>query len=557
MLGTQQSLQKEPGVFLSVAIQEGPPEHEVGSQEYRRRLRHLLSGEERGPSEKIQAILALGTEWLGAENGHLTRIDPAEGTHRIVEVSGPHPKIRRGATTDLSETYCRKVVAGGDGLAVGRAEEQGWKEDPAYEEFGLSTYLSAKVLVHGHLYGTVCFVDREPREEPFREEEAGALELIVRAISQVLERSRHAERLRDMTVRLKALSEGSPDMIYVHDEAGNLIDPNSRLLEKTGYEEAQLRGMKVWDFDASIGPEEARRRWEEMEVGETRRREGRFQRADGSTFPVEIHLRRLDLEDGAEFLAISRDVTERKERERQLREAKEKAEKAARLKTAMLANMSHELRTPMTSITGFSEMLKERLEGREREFADRIHQSGRRLSRTLDSVLHLSRLEAGSYDLKREPVRLDQLVQQTVRLLEMEAEEKSIELETKTGPARGHWNEAAIQHIAENLVENAVKFTPEGGRVELRVREEKEEAVLEVEDTGIGMDPGRVQEMFEPFVQESEGVGREYEGTGLGLSIVDRFVEAHGGTIEVDTEEDEGTCVAVRLPKATGETPPS
>lgn len=111
-------------------------------------------------------------------------------------------------------------------------------------------------------------------------------------------------------------------------------------------------------------------------------------------------------------------------------------------------------------------------------------------------------------------------------------------------------NEEALTRITENLLENAIKFTPEGGRAEVRAWEE--EAVLEVEDTGIGISEEALSEVFKAFKQESEGFGRDYEGSGLGLSIVKKLTEALGGTIDVKTEKREGSCFTVRLPRTGG-----
>jgi PAS domain S-box-containing protein len=134
----------------------------------------------------------------------------------------------------------------------------------------------------------------------------------------VTERERRERRLRETTARLKALFEESPDMINSHDTEGNIIDPNPHLCEETGYDEAELTGMKVWDLDQSIAPEEAHSLWEGMERGERRKFEGIYRRKDGSTFPVEIHVRRLDLSDSVRFVVISRDISERKRRESDL-----------------------------------------------------------------------------------------------------------------------------------------------------------------------------------------------------------------------------------------------
>jgi PAS domain S-box-containing protein len=242
---------------------------------------------------------------------------------------------------------------------------------------------------------------------------------------------------------------------------------------------------------------------------------------------------------------------DRLDREETLIEAKEQAEEAARLKASMMANMSHEIRTPLTSVIGFAEILAERLEGELGTFAQRAHRSSNRLMKTLESVLELSRLEAGTFDLNRESVQLSVVVESTVERLRPEARRKGLSL-TADLPDRevtGLLNEEAVRRILENLLENAIKFTPDGGAVEVRLRRDEEEIVLEVEDTGVGISEEAIPEIFEAFKQESEGLDREYEGSGLGLSIVQEMTGALGGTLEVETEKGEGSRFTVRLPR--------
>jgi PAS domain S-box-containing protein len=257
------------------------------------------------------------------------------------------------------------------------------------------------------------------------------------------------------------------------------------------------------------------------------------------------------------FNGLLLEITERKEAENQLRAAKREAEEASEVKTAMLANMSHEVRTPLTSILGFSELLKDRLSGRLQGFARRTYESSRQLSETLKSILQLSKLEAGAAALERDTVSLTEVVWETIEMLEPKANEKSIriEVECPEAPLRGLWNEDAMRRIVRNLVENAIKFTPRGGRVEVRAQKDGAEAVLEVEDTGIGIRQDLIPDIFQAFRQESEGLDREYGGSGLGLSIVDHLVREHDGTIEVQTEKGKGTCFTVRVPTSSGETP--
>jgi len=224
----------------------------------------------------------------------------------------------------------------------------------------------------------------------------------------------------------------------------------------------------------------------------------------------------------------------------------------------MLANVSHEIRTPITSINGFAEILMESLEGRMGTFAERIYESGQRLMETLDSVLMIFRLKAGLQDLNQAQVRLGQTVEEAAEVIPPEARKKRIDLRVGIEQdVEGTFSPASVRRIAENLLENGVKFTPAGGQVTARIREEAGTAVLEVEDTGVGIDEEALSTTFEPFRQASEGQGREHEGTGLGLAVTKKIIGQMWGSINVETEEGRGSRFTVRLPqaeKASGET---
>jgi PAS domain S-box-containing protein len=250
-------------------------------------------------------------------------------------------------------------------------------------------------------------------------------------------------------------------------------------------------------------------------------------------------------------LCIGIEIEERKAYEQQLRRAKQAAVEADQLKTSMLANMSHELRTPLTSIIGFSEILIDRLDGRLHDFAERVYQSSTRLMDTLDSVLHLSKLEADTHETETEPVALNGCLERTVRLLAPQADEEDLQLTTRLpeDPVHVEATEDAVHRIAQNLLKNALKFTPSEGTVTARVQPHPSTAQLVVEDTGVGISDAFQQQIFESFTQESNGKDRSYEGSGLGLTITKRLVDTLDGSIDIKSEKGEGTRVTVSLPR--------
>jgi signal transduction histidine kinase len=255
-------------------------------------------------------------------------------------------------------------------------------------------------------------------------------------------------------------------------------------------------------------------------------------------------------------LVLLTDITERKRREEQLRAAKEQAEAASRMKSALLTNMGHELRTPLASMIGYAEAIDDEspscAEGLVTDFAQSIAQSGRRLVDTLDGVMTLAKLEAGEMELGSDSVAPGGTLQQVADELKARAHEAAVDLEVVLcDPAiRVQASAEGMEIVLRHLVTNAIKFTEAGGTVWMRVRTEDDAAVIEVEDTGIGIKPDVVPTLFEPFRQASEGLRREYEGTGVGLAVVQRAVDQMGGSIQVETAPGEGACFAVRLPRA-------
>ena len=243
-------------------------------------------------------------------------------------------------------------------------------------------------------------------------------------------------------------------------------------------------------------------------------------------------------------------VLVRIEREQQLKATKQKAEEASRLKSALLANMSHEIRTPLTSIIGFAGLLESNLSGQDARYAELVHHGGERLMDTLDSVLQLSKLEAGVIEPSSDDIDLVAKAREAVELYRQRAETARIALhfEPATESLVGAWDATAVHRVLSNLLSNALKFTPEGGTVTVGVHEHDERAVVTVTDTGIGIGDEFRTRLFDAFTQESDGLEREHEGSGLGLAIVSRLVDLLDGEIDVESTKGEGTCFRVVLP---------
>jgi len=238
--------------------------------------------------------------WAGADQEYFERLDMA--------VSDDAP----GRQAPGGRAYHDREVA----------VSQDIRNDPQYEQWrdaalerGFESLAVVPLEYEDTLYGLLAVFASRPYA--FDDAETNLLTGLGDDIAHALNAQETRADLRQTASRLEALFDQSPDMINVHDADGNLIEPNPKLCERTGYDADELTDMRIWDLNQTIDPDEAFSLWESMEVGDSHRLEGVYQCKDGSTFPVEVHVRRLDLEGHDRFVAISREITERKERERE------------------------------------------------------------------------------------------------------------------------------------------------------------------------------------------------------------------------------------------------
>jgi cell cycle sensor histidine kinase DivJ len=255
------------------------------------------------------------------------------------------------------------------------------------------------------------------------------------------------------------------------------------------------------------------------------------------------------------ILAQSRDVSQEARLRAEAAARTAEAESANDAKTRFLAAVSHELRTPLNAILGFSDVLTGeyfgRLENdRQREYVSLIHQSGEHLLSVVNTMLDMSKIEAGRYELVPEPFRVAEAVAACEAMLSHQAQEKGVKLASRVTRSVGEINadQRAFQQVLINLVGNAIKFTDQGGMVTIDAELDGPSLKLTVSDTGIGIAADKLQMLGQPFVQIQNDYTRRYEGTGLGLSLVKGLVALHGGEISIRSREREGTVITVTLP---------
>jgi two-component system cell cycle sensor histidine kinase PleC len=235
------------------------------------------------------------------------------------------------------------------------------------------------------------------------------------------------------------------------------------------------------------------------------------------------------------------------------------AEAASQAKSEFLANMSHELRTPLNAIIGFADVMENAVLGplgtpRYTEYCRDIRESGSHLLSMIDDILNMARLEARRVRLNPRPISAEAAVASALGLVESAARDKGIALGIDVQPGIELLADpSAMQQILANLVQNAVKFTPAGGRVAVRVRRAGASTHLFVEDSGIGIPSADLARLGRPFTQVEAQMTRSHKGSGLGLAITRSMVELHGGSLRIRSEETVGTVVLVRLPAPAAE----
>jgi signal transduction histidine kinase len=226
-----------------------------------------------------------------------------------------------------------------------------------------------------------------------------------------------------------------------------------------------------------------------------------------------------------------------------------------RMKDDFVASVSHELRTPLTSIRGYLELLREgeagELTDEQHQFVSIVERNSDRLLRLVGDLLFVAQVEAGKIALEAGPTDVEELVRQAVDAARPAATEKGIEFDLDLdGLSELHADRARLAQVLDNLISNALKFTPPGGHVAVRTTQRADVVVIEVSDDGMGMSVEDQEQLFQRFFRTTSATEQAIQGTGLGLAIVKAIVEAHAGTISVESVAGEGTVFRVELPLA-------
>jgi PAS domain S-box-containing protein len=436
--------------------------------------------------------------------------------------------------------------------------------DPYLQRYQPQSAMCLPLLLRGELRGMV-YLENRHTADVFTSDRQIVLDFLA---SQVVSTLYNAQLYESVALRSAALETSVDGIAIVEND--RFLDINQSKAYMYGYTVAELLPLswqclyapdQIAYFQTHVFPVLSLRGQWRGEVIATRK--------DGSNFDEEVTLSLLA---NGQIICISRDITDRKQAAEQLHQTNQRLEltneelhRATRLKDEFLATMSHELRTPLNAILGMSEVLQEELFGslnaQQLNSITTIEQSGEHLLSLINDILDVSKISAGKLELNITKVSLTELCKSSLMFIKQQAFEKQIQLHTQLpiDLESVFVDERRLRQVLINLLNNAVKFTNQGGVVTLSVSVRAELLTdhptadcglrFSISDTGIGISRDDLPKLFQPFIQLDSNLNRKYNGTGLGLMLVKQLVELHGGSVTIDSTVGEGSCFTVLLPQ--------
>ncbi|MCW8850163.1 MAG: PAS domain S-box protein [Melioribacteraceae bacterium] len=397
--------------------------------------------------------------------------------------------------------------------------------------------------------GTIIYISESAKKNI---DERG-IEVLEGTIENITNKKMAALELKDSKDLLQSVFDKVYDGIFIHDLSGKILTVNKKVLTLFGLSEEEILGQNIGDLvisDINIDNiQDVRMR---VVDGAPLLFEGKAKRPyDQFVFDVEVYLSKISMNKKDYILANVRDITEKNEAKSALIIAKDKAEQSDRLKSEFLASMSHEIRTPVNTILSFSSLLKEELydmvQTKFKDIFQSIEFGGQRLIRTVDSILNMSQIQAGTFEIVKQSVNLDKdILEPAFSEFKVEAKNKGLQLKViKEASSDVQGDLYSLGQLFTNLVDNAIKYTNKGEVIIKTYKNVDGALCVDISDTGIGISEAFLENLFNPFTQETQGYTRRFDGNGLGLALVKKYCDLNDALITVKSTKNVGSTFTV------------
>lgn len=419
---------------------------------------------------------------------------------------------------------------------------EGWKETTKSLSVSFSDYRFVRPN------GEIAWVIGQAVPEKNKE---GEIKGYIGTITDITARKNAEKEITMLANALKCIKE----CVSITDLNNKIIFINESFKKTYGYSNEELIGKHIniirqsnlqEDFDEEILTSTKKGGWAGELINIKK---------DGTEFPVYLSTSVIKNKYGEIYglIGVATDITEVKKAQNELIDAKEKAELSDRLKTEFLAQVSHEIRTPLNAIINLSSLVKEETSSIKSDDLEvafyGIESAGKRLIRTVDSILNMSELQLGGYQSTNNIFNICQLLSRITAEFKNTAKSKNLKLEFKADCENAliESDDYALSQILSHLIDNAIKYTENGG-VEISIsRNDKNKYLISINDTGIGIAEEYLPDIFKPFSQEEQGYGRRFEGNGLGLAIVKKYCDLINAEINVMSKKNSGTTFIIEL----------